>query len=165
MKHPARNDGKMNIIREINRTGKRGEMLRFVLVGGFCTLLQYGFYVLFVHVAGISVLASTVISYLLSLVANFFLSSLFTFRSGPTVRNGLGFALSHLINLGMQTGLVAVFKGLNGATYALLPALAICVPLNFLLVRYAFRSRLFGNRKKETISESIGGKSIIEHNP
>ncbi len=72
MKHPARNDGKMNIIREINRTGKRGEMLRFVLVGGFCTLLQYGFYVLFVHVAGISVLASTVISYLLSLVANFF---------------------------------------------------------------------------------------------
>ena len=158
MKHPARNDGKMNIIREINRTGKRGEMLRFVLVGGFCTLLQYGFYVLFVHVAGISVLASTVISYLLSLVANFFLSSLFTFRSGPTVRNGL-------INLGMQTGLVAVFKGITGATYALLPALAICVPLNFLLVRYAFRSRLFGNRKKETISESIGGKSIIEHNP
>ena len=93
MKHPARNDGKMNIIREINRTGKRGEMLRFVLVGGFCTLLQYGFYVLFVHVAGISVLASTVISYLLSLVANFFLSSLFTFRSGANCAEWPGFCI------------------------------------------------------------------------
>ena len=51
----------------------------------------------------------------------FFLSSLFTFRSGPTVRNGLGFALSHLINLGMQTGLVAVFKGITGATSPSMP--------------------------------------------
>lgn len=137
----------MNIIHEINRAGKRGEMLRFILVGGFCTVLQYGFYVLFVNVAGISALVSTVISYLLSFVANFFLSSLFTFKSGPTVKNGLGFTLSHLINLGMQTALVALFKGITGPAYALLPALAICVPLNFLLVRYVFRGRLFSNRQ------------------
>ena len=137
----------MKIIQEINRAGKRGEILRFILVGGFCTVLQYGFYVLFVNMAGISALVSTVTSYLLSFVANVFLSSLFTFKSGPTVKRGLGFTLSHLINLGMQTALVALFKGITGPTYALLPALAICVPLNYLLVRYVFRGRLFGNRQ------------------
>ncbi len=45
--------------------------------------------------------------------------------------------------MGMQTGLVAVFKGIVGPTLALLPALAICVPLNYFMVRFAFKSRHF----------------------
>lgn len=120
---------------------KRAEAVRFMAVGGFATLLQYGIYVLFVNAVGTTAVVSTLISYGISFIANFFLSSYFTFHSKPNAKKGLGFTLSHLVNLGMQTGLVAIFKGIVGPTLALLPALAICVPTNFFLVRYAFTAK------------------------
>lgn len=127
---------------------KKAELIRFVITGGFATLLQYGLYVVFVHAVKVPPVVSTMISYAISFIANFFLSSYFTFQSNPNAKKGLAFTLSHLINMGMQTGLVAIFKGLVGPTLALLPALAICVPLNFLLVRFAFKSSLFQNKKE-----------------
>ncbi len=127
---------------------KKAELIRFVITGGFATLLQYGLYVVFVHAVKVPPVVSTMISYAISFIANFFLSSYFTFKSNPNAKKGLAFTLSHLINMGMQTGLVAIFKGLVGPTLALLPALAICVPLNFILVRFAFKSRLFQNKKE-----------------
>ena len=100
-------------------------------------------YVLFLRAVGVSAVVSAIISYIISFVANFLLSSFFTFRSDPNAKKGLAFAISHLVNMGMQTGLVAVFKGIVGPTLALLPALAICVPLNYFMVRFAFKSRHF----------------------
>lgn len=120
---------------------KRSEAIRFIAVGGLATVLQYGIYVIFVDAVGVPAVVSTLISYTISFVANFFLSSYFTFRSNPNAKNGIAFTLSHLINMGMQTGCVAIFKGIVGPTLALLPALAICVPINFFLVRFAFTSK------------------------
>ncbi len=127
---------------------KKAEVLRFAMVGGFCTVLQYGLYVVFVHAVKVPPVVSTIISYAISFVANFFLSSFFTFKSDPNAKKGLAFTLSHLINMGMQTGLVAIFKGIVGPTLALLPALAICVPLNFFMVRFAFKGKWFENKNK-----------------
>lgn len=122
---------------------KRAEAIRFIAVGGFATVLQYGMYVVFLKAVGTTAVVSTLISYAISFVANFFLSSYFTFRSNPNAKKGFAFTLSHLINMGMQTGMVAIFKGVVGPTLALLPALAICVPVNFFLVRYAFTAKIF----------------------
>ncbi|MDE6339801.1 MAG: GtrA family protein [Muribaculaceae bacterium] len=122
---------------------KKAEALRFIFVGGFATVLQYGLYVVFVRAVGTTAVVSTLISYAISFVANFFLSSYFTFQSNPNAKKGFAFTLSHLINMGMQTGLVAIFKGIVGPTLALLPALVICVPVNFFLVRYAFTAKIF----------------------
>lgn len=133
---------------------KKSEAIRFMMVGGFATLLQYGIYVVFVDAVGVSAVVSTMISYAISFVANFFLSSYFTFQSNPNAKKGIAFTLSHLINMGMQTGLVAVFKGLVGQTLALLPALAICVPINFFLVRYAFTAKIFQGKPK-TMEEGL----------
>lgn len=149
----------------LKSTDKRSEAIRFVAVGGFATALQYGMYVLFVNAVGTTAVVSTIISYAISFVANFFLSSYFTFRSNPNAKKGIAFTLSHLINMGMQTGLVAVFKGLVGPTLALLPALAICVPVNFFLVRYAFTAKIFqGSLRKtkevEQVIEDEVGKEI-----
>ena len=127
---------------------KKAEVLRFAMVGGFCTVLQYGLYVVFVHAVKVPPVVSTLISYAISFVANFFLSSFFTFKSDPNAKKGLAFTLSHLINMGMQTGLVAIFKGIVDPTLALLPALAICVPLNFFMVRFAFKGKWFENKNK-----------------
>lgn len=143
--------------RLLKSSDKRAEAIRFMAVGGFATVLQYGMYVVFVHAVGTTAVVSTMISYAISFVANFFLSSYFTFRSNPNAKKGLAFTLSHLINMGMQTGLVAIFKGIVGPTLALLPALAICVPVNFFLVRYAFTANIFQGsiRVKKTIDKKI----------
>ena len=133
----------MDIRSFLKDDGRKAEVIRFALVGGFCTLLQYGMYVVFLHSVGVPAVVSTMISYAISFVANFLLSSFFTFHSDPNAKKGLAFAASHLVNMGMQTGLVAIFKGIVGPTLALLPALAICVPLNYFMVRFAFKSRHF----------------------
>lgn len=128
---------------------KKAEVIRFAMVGGFCTVLQYGLYVVFVHAVKVPAVVSTIISYAISFVVNFFLSSFFTFKSDPNAKKGLAFTLSHLINMGMQTGFVAIFKGIVGPTLALLPALGICVPLNFFMVRFAFKGKWFENKNKQ----------------
>lgn len=126
----------------------RAQMLRFVLVGGFCTVLQYGVYVVFVNAVHVTAVVSTLISYGISFIVNFILSSLFTFHSKANAKKGVAFTLSHLINMGMQTGFVAVFKGVVGPTLALLPALAICIPANYFMVRFSFTSKLFDSKTK-----------------
>ncbi|MDE6143257.1 MAG: GtrA family protein [Muribaculaceae bacterium] len=140
----------MNLKRLINGNSRLSEIVRFGLVGGISTVLQYGFYVIFVNAVHVKAVPSSMISYALSFIVNFFLSSYFTFHTRPNAKKGLGFTLSHLFNMGLQTGLVAIFKGIVGPTLALLPALAICIPVNYFLVRFAFTSRLFksGSEKK-----------------
>lgn len=138
----------MKILDLIKGEGRKSEVLRFALTGGFCTVLQYGIYVVFVEAVKVPAVVSTLISYAISFVANFFLSSFFTFHSNPNAKKGLAFTLSHLINMGLQTGLVAIFKGIVGKTLALLPALAICVPVNYFLVRFAFTSKIFASKNK-----------------
>lgn len=128
--------------------GKKGELIRFALVGSFCAGLQYGMYVIFLNAVGVTAVVATLISYGISFIVNFFLSSFFTFHSNPNAKKGLGFTLSHLINMGLQTGLVAIFKGFIPHTLALLPALAICVPVNFVLVRFVFNGKWFKSRKE-----------------
>lgn len=133
----------MKIKELITGDTRLSEIIRFALVGGISTVLQYGLYVVFVNAVKVPAVPSTMISYALSFIGNFFLSSYFTFHSHPTAKKGLGFTLSHLCNMGMQTGLVAIFKEIMNPTLALLPALGICIPVNYFLVRFAFTSRIF----------------------
>lgn len=123
--------------------GRLSEIIRFGITGGIATAIQYGLYVVFVDAVGLPVTVSTLISYILSFICNFFLSSYFTFNSKPNAKKGLGFACSHLINMGLQVGLVAIFQHLVGKTLALLPAMAVCIPVNYLLVRFVFSNRRF----------------------
>lgn len=125
------------------------EILRFCLVGGVATVIQYGIYVVFVDAVGVKAVPSTLISYAISFIFNYILSSYFTFHKKPSTQNMLGFICSHAINMGMQTGIVAIFKGVVGNTLALLPAFAICIPLNYLMVRYAFNHDIFKKKKDE----------------
>lgn len=141
----------MSIKKVLKSDNRMSEIIRFAMVGGIATVLQYGFYIIFVHVVGVKAVPSTLISYALSFIFNYFLSSYFTFHSKPTARNGVGFTLSHLVNMGLQTGLVAIFQQLVGKTLALLPALAICIPANYLMVRFVFTSKIFKSREQQLL--------------
>lgn len=139
--------------KEILTSGSRiSEILRFCLVGGLATVIQYGIYVVFVDAVHVKAVPSTLISYAISFVFNYILSSYFTFQKKPSTQNMLGFVCSHAINMGMQTGIVAIFKGIVGNTLALLPAFAICIPLNYIMVRYAFNHDVFKIRHSKNIN-------------
>lgn len=119
------------------------EILRFCIVGGLATVIQFGIYVVFVDAVGVKAVPSTLISYAISFIFNYILSSFFTFHKKPSAQNMMGFVTSHAINMGLQAGIVAIFKGIIGNTLALLPAFAICIPVNYLMVRYAFNHDIF----------------------
>lgn len=120
--------------------GQLAQIVRFGMVGGMVTLIQYGVYVVFVGPVGVPAVLSTMISYAISFIFNFFLSNYFTFHSRPNALRGIGFTLSHLINMGLQVGMVAIFQQIMSKELALLPAMAVCIPLNYLLVRFALTS-------------------------
>ena len=76
----------MNLKKIINSNSRFSEIIRFGLVGALATVLQYGFYVVFVHVVGVKAVPSSMISYALSFIVNFFLSSYFTFHTRPNAK-------------------------------------------------------------------------------
>lgn len=137
-----------SIDRIIYGNNRLSEIIRFALVGSFATLLQYGIYVVFVDAVKLPATVSTIISYSISFVFNFLLSNFFTFRTRPNALKGLGFLTSHAINMGLQVGLVAIFSPIVGKTLGLLPAMAICIPVNYLLVRFVLTSKYFLFRKE-----------------
>lgn len=137
-----------NLRELITGESRLSEIIRFGIVGGVATVIQYLVYLIFVEMVGVKAVPSTIISYAISFLFNYVLSTYFTFHKTPTASNGLGFTLSHLVNMGLQTGFVAIFKEIMPAQLALLPALAICIPVNYCLVRFAFTKNIFAQKKK-----------------
>ena len=91
-----------------------GEVLRFVVVGITAVALQYGVYALML------------------LVVNAFIAN--------TIGYGVGFALCHVVNYGLQQLILHTAIALGMApTLAPLPMFAITVPLNFVLVRLVLK--------------------------
>lgn len=127
----------------LHNKGKFNEIIRFVVTGGIATIIQYAFYLLFVEIVSLPPVASTAISYCISLIFNFFMSNYFTFRTTPNIKKAIGFLSSHLTNFFLQTILVFWFAKIMDKSLALLPAMLICIPINFMLVRFSLTSRRF----------------------
>ena len=68
---------------------------------------------------------------------NFIASTRYTFRVKANAKRGAGFTFSHIINYTLQTVCLNLFVGM-GLTkqIAMLPTLCVCIPVNFLLVRF-----------------------------
>ena len=114
---------------------KRDELRRFFMVGATAVAIQYGTYLLLIEWLPPTV--ANTIAYGVSLLFNYIASTRFTFRVKPTAKRGAGFALAHLVNYLLQTILLAFFLWLDwGKGISMLPVFAICVPVNFILVRY-----------------------------
>lgn len=113
------------------------EFVRFVIVGLLATAVHYGVYRLFDLI--IPANPAYAIGYIISFLFNFFLTSIFTFKKKASVKKGLGFGLSHLVNFTLHMVLLNtfLFLGLSEA-WAPIPVYCICIPVNFLLVRFVF---------------------------
>ena len=116
------------------------EAIRFVIVGVVATVVHYLLYVFF-NLFMLSWIAYS-IGYGLSFLLNFFLSSRFTFRSSASVKKGIGFGMSHFINYSLQVLLLSLFLKMGiPENLAPVPVFAITIPINFLLVRFVFKSQ------------------------
>ena len=128
------------------RREKLGEVIRFGIVGGLATVLQYVIYLAMMPVLnhfnpqmGDHSLATTAntIAYIVSFIFNFIASTRYTFKVKANAQRGAGFTLSHVVNYTMQTVCLNLFVGLGLAKqWAMIPTLCICIPVNFLLVRF-----------------------------
>ncbi len=127
-------------------SGKLGEVVRFAIVGAAATLLQYAIYYGLIQFMGAGVskvdahLWSTVamtVGYVLSFVFNFIASTRFTFRVKANARRGAGFLFSHVVNYSLQMLTLNFFLWLGvSRQLAPIPMFCICVPINFILVRF-----------------------------
>ena len=113
------------------------EFFRFVIVGVIATAIHYGVYLLLDRV--IPANPAYAVGYIISFFCNFFLSSRFTFKKKASVKKGVGFGLSHLVNFLLHMLLLNLFLHLGiRESLAPIPVYCICVPVNFLLVRFVF---------------------------
>lgn len=114
---------------------KLGEVVRFGIVGVAAVLIQYGVYLLLVQFLNHNI--SMTIGYIISFIFNFIASTHYTFRVKANAKRGAGFALSHVINFFMQIAMLNFFIwiGIN-KQLAPVPMFSVCVPVNFLLVRF-----------------------------
>ena len=114
---------------------KVGEVIRFGIVGILATALQYAIYWLLIHWLNPSV--AMTIGYIVSFAFNFVASTRYTFRVEASAKRGMGFALSHAVNYALQMLTFNLFLWFGvPKQLAPIPMFCICVPVNFVLVRY-----------------------------
>lgn len=126
------------------------EFIRFCIVGAIAMGLHYAIYLFLLWTMGIdwsaakgadwrATLAYTV-GYAIALGVNMGLTAKFTFKEKLSVKRGGGFLVSHAINYVLEVGLLNLFLWMHIAEWlSPLLALLISVPVNFVLVRTAFK--------------------------
>ena len=120
------------------------EFVRFAIVGTIATAIHYLLYWLLRRYVYAEIAYTA--GYAVSFAANFFLTTVFTFKTQTTLQRGLGFGLVHLINWLLQIVLLRIFLSVGAKPdLAPIPVFCIAIPVNFLMVRYVFKR--IGNAK------------------
>ncbi len=131
---------------DTDKREKLGELVRFGIVGSIAVVLQYGTYLAImpllmklVPTLDDHTLATTAntAAYIVSFIFNFIASTRYTFKVKANAKRGAGFTLSHIVNYALQTLILNLFVGMGmEKQWAMIPTLCICVPTNFVLVRF-----------------------------
>lgn len=114
------------------------EFLRFCIVGIVATGIHYGVYLLLLKWINVNVAYS--VGYVVSLGCNLLMTSFFTFRERITWKKATGFLVSHGVNYILHILFLNLFLRLGIVErWAPIPVYCIVVPINFILVRTAFK--------------------------
>ncbi|MBP3420278.1 MAG: GtrA family protein [Marinifilaceae bacterium] len=116
------------------------ELFRFGVVGAFATLLHYGLYWLLMRCINVNVAYAT--GYIVSFIANFYLTAYFTFKVKPSLKKAIGMGGAHLVNFLLHMLLLNLFLYIGiEKQWAPIPVFAIAIPVNFILVRFVFKNK------------------------
>ncbi len=114
------------------------EIVKFLIVGGSATALQYGLLIVFVQFAGLSPVVATSIAYAISSVYNYLLNYYATFKSDASHRTAATkFSAVAGSGLLINAGIIAALTKL-GAHYLVAQVVATLVILvwNFVVHKY-----------------------------
>lgn len=129
-----------NKLKRLYLSPKFREFVRFAIVGLIATIIHYGIYYLLNLFINVNV--AYTIGYVVSWVVNLYLTAHFTFKSTLSFKRGVGFALSHLANYLLHMLFLNLFLSIGvSETIAPLFVFALVIPINFLLVRFVFKSK------------------------
>lgn len=118
------------------------EIVRFLLVGGGCFLLDYGMLFGLTEFAGVPYLVSSAISFTVSLVVNYILCVTVVFHAGhQSARQTVLFAATSLAGLLINQVCMYAFVELAGLWYmaAKIGAAAVVTVWNYLTKRLVLR--------------------------
>ena len=114
------------------------EFVRFGIVGVLATIIHYGVYLLLDR--WIEVNVAYTIGYIVSLCCNLWLTAHFTFKTSVTPKRTVGFVVSHGVNYLLHIIFLNLFLWIGVVEkWAPLPVYCVVFPINFLLVRTAFK--------------------------
>lgn len=123
--------------------------VRFVCVGIFGTLLQYGIYYAFLEIfrrtlPDSNTMASVAFSigFYIELIVNYFLTSYYTFHTHPSWRNAGGFIFGRIINYFVQLGFLNALLWLSlSEEWAGIVAIMLAGVINYFVLLPFFRAK------------------------
>lgn len=114
------------------------EIIRFGITGVASTVITYIVY--YICLVWLNPTVSFTIGYIVAMVVNYLLSTIFTFKVKATAKNAIGFLASNGINYLLCTLFLNIFICLGvGEKWAPIPMYIICIPINYLIVRFVMR--------------------------
>src|SRR3954447_25221329 len=126
---------------DVRKLGLAGQLARFVLIGGFCAMVDFGVYQLLLHL-GLWVHLAKACSFIAGTTTAYFLNRRFTFAAGR--RSGAsqagGFALLYTVTFFVNVGTNALLLTLLPASsweiaLAWVVAQATATTINFVMLR------------------------------
>lgn len=118
-----------------------GEVIRFGITGITSTVTTYIVY--YICLFGLNPTISFTIGYMVAMCINYLLTVAFTFRVRATAKNAVGFLISNGINYILCTFFLNLFIFWCGVgeKWAPIPMYAICIPINYLIVRFVMKKK------------------------
>jgi putative flippase GtrA len=130
--------------------------VRFVLVGVTGTGMQYGIYYMLLgvfqqHWPEVTLLTSLAftIGFVVEMVSNYFLTSFYTFRVRPSLKNAGGFLIGRTLNYFIQIGLLNILIWLHmSEEWAGLTAIALAGVINYFVLLPFYRDNKRDSHKR-----------------
>lgn len=116
----------------------KSEFFRFAIVGMVATVVLYATYWLSLKILQPSLAYS--MAYLCAFIVNYLLTTSFTFKVNKSVKNGVGFVISNVINYLVSMALLNLFLWLGLSNeLAPIPTILLATISNFLIVRLVMK--------------------------
>lgn len=114
------------------------EIVRFGVTGLAATAVLYGSYLLLVR--RMSAGAAYSCAYVCAFIVNYLLTTAFTFKVRRSVRNGLGFVGSNVLNYFVSMALLKIFLALGVPPEAApVPVILLATVSNYLITRIVMK--------------------------
>ena len=115
-----------------------GEVIRFSITGVASTVTTYIVY--YICLFWLNPTVSFTFGYIVAMCVNYLLTTAFTFKVKATAKNAVGFLISNGINYVLCAFFLNLFIWCGvGEKIAPIPMYAICIPINFVIVRFIMR--------------------------